>query len=109
MKITKILLLVMGLGICVLFISGCAFSNKTAAKDMKVMKTESSMMPEDSKMKEPMAEEMKETMETDMVEQPMKPEMEETMKTDMEKPMKPEMEDNMKTDMKKPMENGKKG
>ena len=87
MKISKMLLLAAGFGICVLSISGNAFADGSSTNDMKKKKIESSMMTEDAGMKKPMAEEMGNTMKTDM-EEPMKAEMEDTMKKDMKKPMK---------------------
>lgn len=87
MKISKMLMLAAGFGICVLSISGNAFSDGSSTNDMKKKKIESSMMTEDAGMKKPMAEEMGNTMKTDM-EEPMKAGMEDTMKTDMKKPMK---------------------
>ncbi len=64
-------MLAAGLGICALFITGTAFSDESTMNDMKKKKIESTMMTKDSGMKKPMAEEMGNTMKTDMGE-PMK-------------------------------------
>jgi hypothetical protein len=107
MKISKGLMLVAGLGICLFFISGNGFSAGSATKDMQKKKIESSMTANDPTMKKPMVEKMGTSMESD-VPKPMKGGMEAPMKTDMEKPMMAEMEAPMETDMKKPMEKAKK-
>ncbi len=108
MKISKGLMLVVGLGICMFFISGNGFSAGSVTKDMQKKKIESSMMDDDPNMKKPMVEKMETSMEESDIPKPMNGEMKDPMKTDMKKPMMAEMEAPMETDMKKPMEKAKK-
>ena len=91
MKISKAVLLAAALGVSVFFISGNAFSDGSAMKDMKKKQPESSMMTDDSGMKKPVAEEMGNTMKTEMGE-PMKAGMEDTMNKEMAEPMKAGMD-----------------
>ena len=105
MKNSKVSMLAAGLGICALFITGTAFSDESTINDMEKKKIESTMMANDSGIKKPMADEMGNTMKTEM-EEPMKAGMEDTMKVDMAEPMKAEMEDTMKPDMAEPMKAG---
>jgi hypothetical protein len=86
MKISKGLMLVAGLGICMFFISGNGFSAGSATKDMQEMKIESSMTANDPTMEKPMVGKMGTSMESD-VPKPMKGGMEAPMETDMKKPM----------------------
>ncbi|NNK96657.1 MAG: hypothetical protein HKP41_20095 [Desulfobacterales bacterium] len=103
MKTSQLAALVVGLGLCVLFISGNAFSDGSAT-DMKTKKMDSAMITDSSSVNKPAAEEMKNTMKPKM-KKPMADGMEKPMKTDMEKPMAAGMEKPMKSDMEKPMLN----